>query len=104
MHKLTRLKAQWQPTTVRSGSRITASPAQLLDKEIDKLHEYWMAQDTLEKVETTDRDCFPIATPQEIRRAALQFPVTTSKSLDGIHPRQVGLLSDTGLGVFKFVN
>ena len=97
MHRYTRIAQEWAPAvTVRSG-RVTAAPQDVLDSELDELAELWRAQSTPQRACVPDRATFPRASAAEVRRASSSFSVLTSQSLDGTHPKQLSLLSDSAL-------
>ena len=98
MHKLTRLKAKWQPTVIETAPGIfSADPRKLLAREADVLGGYWDARASPDPLEVLDRSCLERLTPQAIRAASNSFSPHTAQSLDGVHVRQFSCMSDEGL-------
>ena len=97
MHRYTKTHSAWVPTVTKKASVVSADPRLLLEAEVDRFCTPWTAEDHAECVVVPDRDSLPRAPAVDIRAAAFSFPEATSQSLDGTHPRQLGLLSDEGL-------
>ena len=98
MHRYTRIQEAWAPAVTTRRGTVTAAPHDIVESELDALVEHWKAETFAERVEVPDRQAFPRASPDAIRAASLSFSALTSQSLDGIHPRQLSLLSDSALG------
>ena len=97
MHRWSKLSEAWTPTTVTAGGITTAAPQAILDEEVACLRGLWKAQAFLEEAEVPDRHCFPRASCKLIRAASQKFPPHTAQTLDGFHPRHIGMLCDDGL-------
>ena len=97
MHRYTRIQEAWAPAVTTRRGTVTAAPHDIVESELDALVEHWKAETFAERVEVPDRQAFPRASPDAIRAASLSFSALTSQSLDGIHPRQLSLLSDSAL-------
>eukprot|EP00959_Pyramimonas_sp_CCMP1952_P213637 4469886-Pyramimonas_sp.AAC.2 len=88
MHRVTRAQKVWAPTVVQSPpGAITSDPNRLLMGETVKLGEYWNASLSPPTAWVPGRECFPRATPTELRVAARSFSRDTSQSLDGFQAR-----------------
>eukprot|EP00959_Pyramimonas_sp_CCMP1952_P421882 8838230-Pyramimonas_sp.AAC.1 len=98
MHRLTQLKETWKTTVVQTtAGHFTSNPQNVLDAESRTLATFWRASTSPARVEVLDRDHLPQATAAEIRAASNSFSRMTSQSLDGLHPRQLPLVSDSAL-------
>ena len=103
MHRHTRLKSQWTPTTTKAGGSVTADPIVVLQDQASTLHRFWNASSVAGVVDVPDRDSFDLSSPQEIRAASKSFPTSTSSSLDGLHPRHYAMLCDAALWCLAYI-
>ena len=103
MHRFSRLMQAWTPTVIHRNDVITAAPQALLQDQFDMYSSLWRPSDEPMDVWVPDRDSFPLATPDQIRVASLSFPVTTSQSVDGFHPRHFSLLSNAALDAIALI-
>ena len=82
---------------------MTAEPQVLLHQKTEAYAELWRPRDTPPPLTVPDRLCLERATPTQWRKAANSFSKFTSTSLDGIHPRHWGMLSDPALACLSAV-
>eukprot|EP00959_Pyramimonas_sp_CCMP1952_P360353 7545940-Pyramimonas_sp.AAC.1 len=101
MHRLTKLKRRWTPTTIETHPGIfSANPRDLLEAESEAPAKFWHASAAPSTVWVPNRNHLPRPTAGDIRSASASFSALTSQSLDGLHPRQLSLVSDAALDTF----
>ena len=97
MHRYTRLRSTWQPTVVQTTSGHSAEPSEVLRETFEKHETLWNASQTPPRAWIPNRDCFPRASPDELRAVSRKFPEHTGSSLDGFYPRSLSFLCDSAL-------
>ena len=84
--------------TLSTSGTLTADPQRLLQCERDKWQKEWKASDEpTEEWTYPDKEALGILTPEELRKASLDFSEKTATTADGFHPRHFALLGDCGL-------
>ncbi|CAK0826069.1 unnamed protein product [Prorocentrum cordatum] len=98
LHKATRAREVQAPTTVNdSENGITGHP-HFVVKDMEDTHAaLWKAAKEAPQARIPDRSTLERPSPEELRRASRTFSITTSSSLDGLHPTHLEHLSDDGL-------
>eukprot|EP00959_Pyramimonas_sp_CCMP1952_P400406 8389863-Pyramimonas_sp.AAC.1 len=104
MHRPTKLQKKWQPTVVQvSPGAFSADPVRLREDETLKLGGFRKAALGPPGAWISDGQCFESATPEQIRTASKSFSKRTVQSLDSLHVRHFGLLSDAALEVMALL-
>ena len=76
----------------------------MLKREVDTLSSFWRAEHWAEPAWVPqERLPLPRMSARNLKEVALTFPATTSGSIDGFHPRTLGLLPDEGLEVLAAI-
>ena len=106
IHKYSQVPEAWLPEeTLDTSGAITADPFVLFDAACKKFRDLWKASDAAAAPrdeglpDICDSEGLPDLTADDLETAANTFRLGTSSTYDGIHPRQLGLVSRPGLDV-----
>ena len=99
LHKWTKAPMAWLPTTTEDDEgALSAAPLQLLAVEPVKWQSVSKASDQQGPVAPPgERQALPRLSADAFRAAAEEFPEATASTVDGVHPRHLGMLCMEGL-------
>ena len=81
------------------GNKESSDTHTLLAAEFIKLYTRWRATEEPNEAVVLDRECHEVMSPERLQAASRTFKQTTATSLEGIHPRHIGMLCEQGAHV-----
>ena len=76
------------------GNKESSDTHTLLTAKVNKLYTRWGATEQPNEAVVPDREHHEVMSPERVQAASRTFKQNTTTSLDGIHPKHIGMLCD----------